>query len=58
VPCPIDEESPFTEPGETPKMCCSFSPIVIDVAGDGFRFTDAANGFLAGLTLDAWSRWV
>ncbi|HEY0100295.1 MAG TPA: hypothetical protein VGB76_15200 [Pyrinomonadaceae bacterium] len=44
VPCPTDEESPFTEPGSTPQMCCDYSPIIIDVAGDGFRFTDAAGG--------------
>jgi len=44
VPCPTDEESPFTEPGETPQMCCDYSPIIIDVAGDGFRFSDAARG--------------
>jgi hypothetical protein len=25
-------------------MCCEYSPIIIDVAGDGFRFTDAAGG--------------
>ncbi|HEY0100294.1 MAG TPA: hypothetical protein VGB76_15195 [Pyrinomonadaceae bacterium] len=39
-----DEDSPLTEPGSTPQMCCDYSPIIIDVAGDGFRFTDAAGG--------------
>jgi hypothetical protein len=29
-----------------PPCCCFYSPIVIDVAGDGFHFTDAAGGVL------------
>ena len=44
VPCPTDEESPFTEPGQTLETCCEYSPIIVDVAGDGFRFSDAAQG--------------
>ncbi|HEY9401042.1 MAG TPA: hypothetical protein VIQ24_00010 [Pyrinomonadaceae bacterium] len=44
VPCATDEESPFTEPTGGPELCCDYSPIIVDVAGDGFRFTDAARG--------------
>ena len=44
VPCLTEEESPFTEPGDPPEMCCDYSPIAIDVAGNGFRFTDADEG--------------
>jgi|GEM_PF-829414 len=44
VPCPTDEESPFTEPSDPSRVCCDYSPIIIDVAGDGFRFSDAARG--------------
>jgi hypothetical protein len=29
-----------------PPCCCFYSPIVIDVTGDGFHFTDAAGGVL------------
>lgn len=29
-----------------PPCCCYWSPIIIDVTGEGFQFTDAANGVL------------
>ncbi|MGH9826051.1 MAG: hypothetical protein ACREDR_22705, partial [Blastocatellia bacterium] len=31
-------------PGEVPPTACCISPIIIDVAGNGFTLTDAANG--------------
>ncbi|MGH9764501.1 MAG: hypothetical protein ACREAC_27010, partial [Blastocatellia bacterium] len=31
-------------PGEVPPTACCISPIIIDVAGNGFALTDAANG--------------
>lgn len=27
-----------------PPCCCFYSPIIVDINGDGFSFTDAANG--------------
>lgn len=44
VPCSTEEESPLDGPSTGPELCCAHSPIAIDVAGDGFTFTDAAGG--------------
>jgi hypothetical protein len=48
VPCPTDQPSPNPDGGPTgpPAQCCDYSPILIDLQGDGFSLTDAHNGVL------------
>ncbi|MCA1618139.1 MAG: hypothetical protein LC795_02250, partial [Acidobacteria bacterium] len=48
VPCPTDEIAPNPDSGPTdpPARCCDYSPVLIDLLGDGFSLTGAASGVL------------
>lgn len=45
VPCPSEQSSPdLTGPEDPAPLCCDYSPIVVDVLGNGFSMTSAPDG--------------
>jgi hypothetical protein len=45
APCQTDEFAPGGGPTDDhPDLCCNYSPILVDVRGDGFALTGAAGG--------------
>ncbi|MFN2453938.1 MAG: hypothetical protein ABR577_06915 [Pyrinomonadaceae bacterium] len=45
IPCSYDLTAQDSgAPSDSSAQCCQLSPIVIDIAGDGFAFTSAHNG--------------